>query len=517
MGNGSDKSKVQLLKEIEELRYQFNQLEESRGNIDRSHTLLQSKVLTRSLLNIPTDAVMLVDKNGVLLDVNETAARRLVTFVEDLLGTNIIEHFSKEIVEEIKIYLSEVIEKKQPKRFEDNKFGVWSDVVFYPVFNADQSVDSIAVISREITKLKETQFELQQSIQKHEALLQAIPDPVVRCTRNGVVQDFHFPPFDFPLKFGEQLIGQPVFNIIPAKYVHTFIFNIEKAFQTKKVQVVEFNIKEGKNRNVIEARIVGEVGNGFIVIFRDITEQKLIEEKLIEAKTIAENADKLKSNFLAQMSHEIRTPINSIINFTSILRSELYTQVDGDLKECFLNVENGGRRLIRTMDLLLNMAQIQTGEFELIRKPVNLKSNISQVIADFKDAAMEKEILFLFKSESENPIIEADEYSVYQIFHNLVDNAINYTDTGSVEVIIYHNENKISVDVRDSGIGIAEEYFSEIFLPFTQEQTGYTREYDGNGLGLAIVKNFCEFNNAEIELKSKKGMGSVFTVSFQKK
>ncbi|MDX9924510.1 MAG: ATP-binding protein, partial [Ignavibacteriaceae bacterium] len=113
------------------------------------------------------------------------------------------------------------------------------------------------------------------------------------------------------------------------------------------------------------------------------------------------------------------------------------------------------------------------------------------------------------------PNIYGDEYSIGQIFSNLVDNAIKYTNTGFVKLKVFESHEKnIVVRIIDSGIGISEEYLEKIFEPFSQEEQGYCRSYDGNGLGLALVKRYCKINNAEIDVISEKGKGSSFQITF---
>ena len=111
--------------------------------------------------------------------------------------------------------------------------------------------------------------------------------------------------------------------------------------------------------------------------------------------------------------------------------------------------------------------------------------------------------------------IESDEYAINQIFANLVDNAIKYTREGFVNVNFYNKNKNLCVEIEDSGIGISEEYKKNIFIPFTQEDSGYTRKYEGNGLGLALIKEYCRINNAEITFSSEKGNGTTFTIIFK--
>ncbi len=236
-----------------------------------------------------------------------------------------------------------------------------------------------------------------------------------------------------------------------------------------------------------------------------------------KAKEEAIKANELKSNFLAQMSHEIRTPINTILSFTSLLKHELFDTVDDDLKESFDIIDSGSRRLIRTIDSILNMSQMQAGTYEPNLRDIDINETIIGVISELKSAANEKGLALTFEREKSNNFIIGDEYTLSQLFVNLIENAIKYTEKGYVKIEIVNSENgSVIVNVKDSGIGISEEYLEKLFEPFSQEDMGYTRQFEGNGLGLALVKEYCELNQGNIFVQSKKGKGSVFSVSLKK-
>lgn len=248
-------------------------------------------------------------------------------------------------------------------------------------------------------------------------------------------------------------------------------------------------------------------------------ENRVIErtKELIASKEKAEAAVRMKTEFLAQMSHEIRTPINSILSYTQLLKDETIDLVPKDLQFSFDMINNGGRRLIRTVDLILNMSELQTGTYEIIIEKCNIVQILQQLVGEFQTAANSKnlDLMLLNRLESNEKIFDADIYTITQIFANLIDNAIKYTVEGSIEVVAYKNsENLISVDVQDSGIGISKIFQETLFEPFTQEEQGYTRKFDGNGLGMALVKEYCKLNNAGISVVSEKGEGSTFTVTF---
>jgi len=217
------------------------------------------------------------------------------------------------------------------------------------------------------------------------------------------------------------------------------------------------------------------------------------------------------------MSHEIRTPINVMLSFSSLLR-ERFSESDSDeeLELSFSSIKNAGRRLMRTIDLLLNMSEIQIGIFEPHFRTIDLYVDcLSNLYAEYKPYADEKKLDFQIKSEIIDPFVKADEYSLNQIFSNIIHNSIKYTVKGKVEIRILRNPDfKIVAEISDTGIGISNEYKNSLFRPFSQEEQGYTRPFEGTGLGLALVKNYCEINGAKISVESEKGKGTRFTIEF---
>lgn len=242
---------------------------------------------------------------------------------------------------------------------------------------------------------------------------------------------------------------------------------------------------------------------------------KQSEQELIIAKEKAEKSDRLKSEFLAQMSHEIRTPVNSILSFTTLLRNELEDVVHEDLKDSFTIIESGGRRLIRTIDSILNMSQLQVGNFETRKEEINLLTILENLHGEFKNTAAQKKLDFRINKEDGVFTDIRDEYTVTQLIANLIDNSIKYTLHGFVHINIFkNNRGNIVVEVKDSGIGISQEFQKYLFTAFTQEETGYTRKFEGSGLGLALVKKYAELNNIELNIESEKGKGTTFIVEF---
>ena len=254
----------------------------------------------------------------------------------------------------------------------------------------------------------------------------------------------------------------------------------------------------------------------YISIKEDITEQIKARDELIEAKEKAEKSEKLKGEFLAQMSHEIRSPIHTILSFTQLLESELNDKIEGELRESFTAIRNAGQRVVRTIDLILNMSQIQTNSLETHFRNINLTKEILEPLyQEYYQTAKARGLKLEFIKDTDDVNVEGDEYTLNQIIANLLNNAIKYTEKGEITLRVFRTEtNLLAVEVTDTGIGISEEYLPKIFDSFTQEEQGYTRQYDGNGLGLALVKRYCQINNADIFVESEKWKGSTFRVVF---
>lgn len=253
-------------------------------------------------------------------------------------------------------------------------------------------------------------------------------------------------------------------------------------------------------------------------IIRDITNRKKMMRELITAKEKAEHADKLKSEFLNQMSHEIRTPLNILLTYSEYLYEELKEKglLGDDIDTFYLGIKESGRRIIRTVELILNMSEIQRGNFRNNPKHTDICTGIlDKLIEEYRPSAVGKGLKFNLKQNDLTCAAHVDPYSMEQIFNHLIDNAIKFTEKGSITIALERNEqNKLVVAIQDTGIGISEEYIPNLYKMFSQEQQGFARKYDGNGLGLALVKNLCDMNNITIEVSSAKGIGTKFTLTF---
>lgn len=379
----------------------------------------------------------------------------------------------------------------------------------------------IRAILKEETKRKKAEEALRQSEVKFKTLFQTAGDAIFLIELNGkIIEANHYALEKFGYTREEFLqltpheLNLPVNSAEVTNRLELLKELGELYFETTYKTKSNEHIPVGVNIKLIDY----EDRRVALAIARDISLKKKEEEELIRAKDEAEKASRLKSEFLAQMSHEIRSPLNVVVGFAQILRDDLREHMTDEILTSFKGIDTAGRRIIRTVELILNMSELQTGIYESAPKELDLSNDILESIYDeYEIAARKKGLELRLTKNTNDTIVSADFYSTSQIFVNLIDNAIKYTSQGVVEIIIDRNKkNKLIVIVADSGIGISKDFLPKLFDPFTQEEQGYTRKYEGTGLGMALVKRYCEINNVEIQIETNKNKGTKFTLCFLK-
>ncbi|MBR9976692.1 MAG: tetratricopeptide repeat protein [Bacteroidetes bacterium] len=252
-------------------------------------------------------------------------------------------------------------------------------------------------------------------------------------------------------------------------------------------------------------------GIGFVL---DISNWKRVEADLIESREIAVHADRLKNAFLTNISHEIRTPLNIIMGYFGILHQDLRERISEEEEEYFRKVEFAVRRLLRTVDQILSLSILESGSYTINPEQCTLHQLVKELYEEIAPLASDKGVAVHFESTCREAYIYIDKYSVSQALRNLLDNAVKFTDEGVIDLALDCNDSFLSFILRDTGIGMSEEYVRRLYDAFSQEDDGYARSYEGLGLGLRLTKRYLDVNKGSIQVESRKGEGTTFTVTF---
>ncbi len=257
---------------------------------------------------------------------------------------------------------------------------------------------------------------------------------------------------------------------------------------------------------------------------KELNEHKLNLEKLIRQRTkqlkneiserkTAEQADRLKSAFLANMSHELRTPMNAIIAFTNFIRDKT---LSAEKREEYINyITAAGESLLHLIDDIIDIAKIESKELKVHQSRCNITQlliELQNIFTELKKKKKKESIRLLLDPYCvrNNVIVQTDPYRLKQILSNLLDNAIKYTNKGSVEYGYKHHDAFLEFYVKDTGIGIPKEKFSFIFQRFSQIDQSVEKQFGGTGLGLAITSNLVTLLGGKIRVESRINEGSVF-------
>lgn len=249
--------------------------------------------------------------------------------------------------------------------------------------------------------------------------------------------------------------------------------------------------------------------------YRDNLEETIVERtrELAAAKDAAESADRLKSAFLATMSHELRTPLNSIIGFSGILREELAGPLNDEQKKQLGMVSSSAGHLLSLINDVLDISKIEAGQLRVADEPVDLRVVIQKMYQTIRPLAEKKSLSLELRIAPDVKTVRGDSRRIEQILLNLLSNAIKFTDSGKIQVESCVKDDTVLVRVIDNGIGIREEDLDRLFKPFSQVDTGMTRQYDGTGLGLSITRRLATLMGGDVSVESVYGKGSTFTVT----
>ena len=270
----------------------------------------------------------------------------------------------------------------------------------------------------------------------------------------------------------------------------------------------------------IIAAFLGVMVSGGVLVFMLLRARRSADELAVSEarqRQLAEQANRAKSAFLANMSHELRTPLNAIIGFSELMRSETFGPIGNSRYRQYLNdIHHSGTHLLSVINTVLDISKVESGEVEIEETDVDVVEVLSEAVRMVAERAEKKGIELVTEVESPLPNLCADARVLRQIVLNLLTNAVKFTKPGG-RVTVWAGTDQIDrivIEVRDNGIGIAPSDLIRVMQPFVQVDGLLDRKYEGTGLGLPLAKAFAEAHGGHLSLRSVLGQGTVATVVF---
>ena len=240
--------------------------------------------------------------------------------------------------------------------------------------------------------------------------------------------------------------------------------------------------------------------------------QQLMRERAAHRQ--AQDADRYKSEFLTTVSHELRTPLNAILGFAEVLLAEIEGPLSEGQREDLRMIRASGEHLLALFNNVLDFSALATGRLQLNLQNVQVAEVLHEIGSLLEGQRQGKPVAIVVDAPEFLPDIEADPTRLRQIVMNLGSNALKFTQRGEVRLMARFNGREVSISVRDTGIGIAEEDLPLLFEEFSQVGTPEYARAGSSGLGLSIVRQLTRLHGAQISVDSQHGLGSTFTVSF---
>lgn len=480
----------------------------------------ESRIGLQTLINSIRDGLITIDKNYILLNSNSIFQIQMYelfkTRVE--IGENILESLSNHLNTK---YLAKLIDSC----FEGKSLTIQSkiheyyfDISLNPIL-FDNSIQSIIIITREITELKTSQQNLIENKENLQALISSLDDIVFETNENFTYEGIWTQNESLLLYPIEYMIGKSFDDILSVEVSSRFKDTIRVLIQTKQAQVVEYSLVINGIEKWFQASFTlfyrdNDGRPKVSVLVRDITEKKEFILKLIEAKEIAEKSKKQESQFLSNMSHEIRTPLYGVIGLTEII---LLESLESKVRKNTELIKYSAGNLLSIVNDILDYSKIENEKIDIHHDSFSLKELSEHLAKTTESLVHEKNIKISFEIDSSIPDrIIGDALRLGQVIQNLLTNAAKFTEDGYIKLKISQVKKdidsiQIEFIVEDTGIGIENSELDSIFTAYFQKDNRFVK-IKGTGLGLAITKKIVEIFQGEISVKSELGKGTQFKV-----
>jgi PAS domain S-box-containing protein len=405
---------------------------------------------------------------------------------------------------------------KQYLKSKKNHFSFYLERLdkYFDVVTFRLTENQIVSLFLDVTDKQRLIHDLEENKLRYQVLLEAVPDLFFIIDKDGIYVDFVFKESEgFQIK-PEDIVGNSIFEVGFSEKMSSRIFQcIQNCIEFDSIETIEYALEIEGSSALFEMRIARLNDHSVISLARDITKRKLVEIKLEEAKIKAEEADRLKTSFLANISHEIRTPMNAIIGFSKMIGS---ADFDDEEKAKFIEIIiTNGKLLLTLINDMISLSKIESDTLVVKKVPCKINDIMANLYKDFVyELEDKKSIQLKVFIDNSNPkfTISTDPILLHAILYKLIDNGIKFTVDGEVEFgyrsIAF---NQLEFFVRDTGIGIDEKDQKRIFERFHQLDNRTIRAYEGTGLGLSIAQHYVRLIGGSLKVNSKMGKGSEFS------
>lgn len=382
----------------------------------------------------------------------------------------------------------------------------------------------IAMPSRD--KLIETTEALEKSETKFKTFVEYAPDAMVITNQEGKILIVNAQAEKIFGYDKAEMAGLNIEMLIPDRYrdkheIHRTHFFSNPHTRPMGPELTLFGLKKDGSEFPVEislSPVQTEEGMLALAAIRDITDKKHIEKLLIEKNVQLVNSDLAKDQFLTHMSHELRTPLNGIIVMTQML---LAGELEPEQKEKIEVINESNEQLLAVINQILDFSKVESGNIGVEQVDFVIRDLVQKLVASYVMKAEAKDIIMSYQIDPAIPEhLIGDMVKVKQILSNLLDNAVKFTEKGTIKLnlsVVQKDDVMVEVqfDVTDTGIGIDPEVLPKLFKPFSQGDSSMTRKYGGTGLGLAISKRLVEVMGGSINVNSsEEGSQFIFTVPF---
>lgn len=374
--------------------------------------------------------------------------------------------------------------------------------------------DQIVSLFSDMSVHRKTIIDLEESKQRFQVLLEAVPDLFFIIDKEGTYVDFVFKATEALKIKPEDIIGNTIFEVGFSEKMSSKIFAcIQQCIENDTIETIEYALEVVGASAMFEMRIARLNDHSVISLARDITKRKLAEIQLEEAKIKAQESDRLKTAFLANISHEIRTPMNAIIGFSKMIGSPDFNEEE---KAQFVEIiVSNGKALMELINDMITLSKIESDTLQVKKSSCRLND---MMVSLYKETNFEvedkKDIKVKLSCANANPKFAfiTDPGILQAILQKLIDNSIKFTENGVIEFgYLFPEPSLIEFFIKDTGIGIAERDQERIFERFHQLDNRTSRSYEGSGLGLPIAQHYVRMLGGSLKVNSKLGQGSVFS------